>query len=284
MFRRVLECVFHHTYITWSKLFNPLKIPLVFCSIMVVGTLGFALTMLITIQYGSRNFAQLARTSIITQSLVELKPYIPKLLSNPLMQIWKVTFREYQVSSVSQTLVWFVNFTSSAMHPERPNCGSRYQNIEKILAHTTIYLYINQSINQYIYIYIYIVGYKMWWLNCHHFKLFLSHMRSVCFRLCLLCIKLESIEYCQRGKQHHDAIQSSREWKRHAVLHVIHARTSNTKIFQGFRVSLWTCIYILMKTKQPVYLMMFWVFTSLHSSFLIAIDSTQKPISSTWRR
>ena len=57
------------------------------------------------------------------------------------------------------------------------------------------------------------VIYKARWVNCCHFKLMILLMYFICFRFCLLCSKLDSVEQCLWRKQHHDAIHSSRNLK-----------------------------------------------------------------------
>ena len=37
---------------------------------------------------------------------------------------------------------------------------------------------------------------KVWVVNCYYFKLLISHMRFICFRICLLCSKRVSVVHC----------------------------------------------------------------------------------------
>ena len=67
-----------------------------------------------TITRQLKKIVQIARTSMIRQSQVSLKIWIPKPCSKPLMQIRQVALREYQAGLSFHSLVWFVTFTPSA--------------------------------------------------------------------------------------------------------------------------------------------------------------------------
>ena len=53
-------------------------------------------------------------------------------------------------------------------------------------------------------------SFQQWWVNCHHFKLLISHIRFIWFKFCLLWSKLVTVEHCLWDKQHHDTIHSSK--------------------------------------------------------------------------
>ena len=113
---------------------------------------------------------------------------------------------------------------SSAKAGTRNNNLSLYMFISLLLSPSVcVYTYIYSYIYIYIYIYIYrqflsfflchiqsISPDRVRWANYHHFRLLISRMCVVCFRFCLLCSKLESVEHCLCGKQNHDAVHSSR--------------------------------------------------------------------------
>ena len=99
-------------------------------------------------------------------------------------------------------------------------------------------------------------SYSECWLNCHHCKLLISRMRFVCFRFCLLCSKVESVE------RYYDAIHSSRNlettcctnchscWKRQSEDFPVFGYQSKDRF-----------IYLLMKTKYSGHIMVFGVDT-----------------------
>ena len=63
---------------------------------------------------GWRNFFCVARTFIIRQVQISLKPWLPRLCSKILRQIWQVVLWEYQVSLASHSPQWFINFMALA--------------------------------------------------------------------------------------------------------------------------------------------------------------------------
>ena len=94
---------------------------------------------------------------------------------------------------------------------------------------------------------------------CYHSKILISQMSFPCFRFCLLCNKLESVRHCLWVKKYHGAIHSSKIWKQKAVLQSIHTRSLKMKIPKCLCVRF---IFISLKTKHPIYIMVFWLVTS----------------------
>ena len=79
-------------------------------------------------QMGTRNSAQVVRTSRIRQGQVGLKPWILRPCSKTEKQIQRVAFRA-QVSLASHSPGWFVTFTTWWKHLELINSAVCYQNI-----------------------------------------------------------------------------------------------------------------------------------------------------------
>ena len=79
-------------------------------------------------------------------------------------------------------------------------------------------------------------------VNCCHFNLLILLMCFICYRLCLLCTKLESVEHFPWGKQHSPKTQFDLPefWKWYAVLFGIHNRGYNTKIPECLGVNMRT--------------------------------------------
>ena len=108
-----------------------------------------------------------------------------------------------------------------------------------------------------IYIYIYI--YKVWWVNCHYFKLSISRLLYL-NQFYLLCSKLESVGHCLWGKQYNDAIHFSKNFKM--------ACCDSRRKFQNKYFSVLGCqsedrfIFMFMKTKHLVQIIVFGVATS----------------------
>ena len=99
--------------------------------------------------------------------------------------------------------------------------------------------------------------------NHYTTKLLISCMLFIHFRFCLLCIKLESVRHCLWGKQHHDTIHFSRNLET-ACCTAYHSPLKHQ--YEDLVVFGYQCedkfIFILMKTKHLVSLMVFGVVTS----------------------
>ena len=94
------------------------------------------------------------------------------------------------------------------------------------------------------------------WVNCHHFDLYISRMRYICFRLCLLCSKLESVGHCLWVQQHHNAIHSFRNLEKTSCTAWHSQQNSHTNIWEFGGINLRTFIFILMKIKRSIHIMM----------------------------
>ena len=89
------------------------------------------------------------------------------------------------------------------------------------------------------------------------------HMHFICFRFCLMCSKLNSIGVCLWGKQHHNAIYFTRNLE----IAWCTVRHSCSKLqYEDFRVfgcqSKGRFIFMFMKTKHPVHIMVLEMVTS----------------------
>ena len=75
------------------------------------------------------------------------------------------------------------------------------------------------------------------------------------FRFCQPCCKLKYVGHFLCRNQHHDAIHSSINLERYSVLRANYSRSSNTKISDCLGINLKTFIFILMNTKNLVYIL-----------------------------